>query len=141
MKPLFVLSFVTFAATLSHGQDTDPVAITDSQIGTAEKTGVTVVKGTIELPREGAWSISGPFENHQGLTEIYAVEDYDSDEVNFDGERMAKLQDRKVRRPKARRNCGASTTPVAAMPQQTRVSVQPVLKISTKSIRGSPRAS
>lgn len=92
----FPVSLILALASLSANAADEPITITGSQISTAESSGVTVVKGSIELPRKGDWSISGPFQDHGGLTEIYAVADYDNDEVDFDGERMARLKDRKV---------------------------------------------
>ena len=85
----------------------DPTTITGSKISTDKSTGVTVVKGTIELPRKGSWSISGPYEDHQGLTEIYLASD-DEELADFEGERMAQMEDRRVAKEGAKRSVATS---------------------------------
>jgi hypothetical protein len=92
---LSLLSFLLAVTPFTILAADESTAIADGQFFTDKSTGVTVVKGSIELPRKGSWSISGPYQDHQGLTEIYLASD-DDELADFEGERMAKLEDRRV---------------------------------------------
>lgn len=74
------------------------VGVNDSRIAVDEKTGVRIVRGTIEFPVKGSWVIENPYLGQDGLIEVY----YDDREAaeeeveRYDGRRSAQLKDRRA---------------------------------------------
>ena len=83
---LFVLPFLVSAAAAA------PLTVRDTTEATALTTGLTIIKGSIDLPRKGFWSVRNTYRDQDGLIEVY-LRNNDQPAAN-DGERSAKLKDR-----------------------------------------------
>jgi len=70
----------------------EPLSVLETKEAKSEVTGVTIVSGTIDLPRKGYWVAEGVYRDQGGLTEIYLTAENHS--PASDGERSAKLKDR-----------------------------------------------
>jgi|GEM_PF-695944 len=82
------------------GQTSAAVQVQGTDISMDHNTGVVVVHGTVELPASHrshpeTWIIENAYEQNNGLTEIFFGFDEASGEFNYEGERMARLKDRR----------------------------------------------
>jgi hypothetical protein len=70
----------------------EPLTIRDTSETTSQTTDLTIVKGSVDLPRKGSWTARKLCDHQGGLTEIYLFND-DDPSAN-DGRRSAQLKDR-----------------------------------------------
>ena len=69
----------------------EPLTIRDTSEATSKTTDLTIVKGSVDLPRKGSWTARKLYGHQGGLTEIYLFND-DDPSAN-DGRRSALLKD------------------------------------------------
>ena len=87
-NPLRLVLIPLLAVTSSAA----PPTVRDTTECTAGITGLTVVKGSIDLPRGGYWTLPDIYRDHDGLIEIHLRDDHES--AADEGERSSKLKDR-----------------------------------------------
>jgi len=103
LSPLtfIVLSLALPLGTQAQEQAASSVSVSNIVAAKNATTGVRVLKGGVELPLNHrstpwAWRIDKAFEAHDGLVEIFLGEpDDDMTDAAFEGERMARLADRR----------------------------------------------
>jgi hypothetical protein len=95
-----LMSLGSVAAT-SAAEVEAPVVVRDTQVAASSKTGLRIMKGTLELPRRGSWGFESIYEELGGVTEVYLDREMD-EEADYEGERMAKLQNRRAIRERRR---------------------------------------
>ena len=86
---IFSLWFLLFIS----GTVTAAPAVRDTTEITTATTGLTIVKGSIDLPRNGNWTARDIYGSHGNLTEIFLFKNRDQ-AAQDEGERSAKLKDR-----------------------------------------------
>ena len=91
MKPLpFLILCQSLLSLSAFGSES--LSVLETKEAKSEITGVTIVSGTIDLPRKGFWTADGIYRDQGGLTELYLRADFGT--VGNEGERSAKLKDR-----------------------------------------------